>query len=82
MSRDSNSSVSSELQLISVYRQRTWSTMVRIEEVHDESEKLRQQGFADEKDEDDEWEATDADTDDVCVFSLNSYFFRLTQTGR
>lgn len=43
--------------------------MVRIEEVQDETEKLRQQGFATEKDDDDEWEAIDADTDDVCVLS-------------
>jgi hypothetical protein len=41
--------------------------MVRIEEVQDETEKLRQQGLATEKDDEDEWEAIDADTDDVCV---------------
>ena len=34
--------------------------MVRIEEVQDETEKLRQQGLATEKDDDDEWEAIDA----------------------
>lgn len=41
--------------------------MVRIEEVQDETEKIRQQGLdlADEN-EDDEWEATDAESDDVC----------------
>ena len=43
--------------------------MVRIEEVQDETEKLRQQGLATEIDEDDVWEASDADTDDVCVVS-------------
>lgn len=43
------------------------STMVRIEEVQDESEKIRQQDLDLSNDnEDDEWEATDAETDDVC----------------
>lgn len=43
--------------------------MVRIEEVQDETEKLRQQGITTEKDDEDEWEATDAETDDVCILS-------------
>lgn len=42
--------------------------MVRIEEVQDESQKIRQQGLDATRDnEDDEWEATDAETDDVCL---------------
>jgi len=40
--------------------------MVRIEEVQDETEKLRQQGLSTEKEDDDEWEATDSDSDEVC----------------
>jgi len=50
------------------------STMVRIEEVQDEAEKVRQQGLdLAEENEDDEWEATDAESDDVCVvFDSNS----------
>ena len=52
--------------------------MVRIEEVQDETEKLRQQGLATEKDDDDEWEAIDADTDDVCVLSC----LLMTNTSR
>ena len=43
--------------------------MVRIEEVQDETEKLRLQGLATEKDDDDEWEAIEAETDDVGVLS-------------
>ncbi|WFD19016.1 mitochondrial import receptor subunit Tom22 [Malassezia caprae] len=39
--------------------------MVRIEEVQDETDKIRQQGLdIAEENEDDEWEATDAETDD------------------
>lgn len=40
--------------------------MVRVEEVQDESEKLRQQGLEVPRDDEDEWEATDLD-EDVCI---------------
>ena len=42
------------------------SEMVRVEEVQDESEKLRQQGLEVPRDDEDEWEATDSD-EDVCI---------------
>merc|ERR1712130_240899 len=40
------------------------SEMVRVEEVQDESEKLRQQGLEVPRDDEDEWEATDSDEDE------------------
>lgn len=41
--------------------------MVRIEEVQDETEKLRQQGFSAPQEDDQDWEATDDESDDVCT---------------
>lgn len=60
-------SVSSAALAIALRCDASHSIMVRIEEVQDETEKIRQQGLdlADEN-EDDEWEATDAESDDVC----------------
>ena len=55
-------------------------TMVRIEEVQDETEKLRQQGLSTEKDDDDEWEATDADSDEVCFWFCQMTFYHFAQT--
>ena len=52
--------------------------MVRIEEVQDETEKLRQQGLSTEKDDDDEWEATDADSDEVCFWLCPVSYTHLT----
>lgn len=39
--------------------------MVRIEEVQDESEKIRQEGLKAGFNDDDEWEATDAESEEV-----------------
>lgn len=39
--------------------------MVRIEEVQDESEKLRQQGFSIPAEDEKDWEITDDESDDV-----------------
>lgn len=39
--------------------------MVKIEEVPDATEKVRQQGLNPEFDDGDEWEATDDDSDEV-----------------
>lgn len=41
------------------------TTMVKIEEVPDATEKVRQQGLNPEFDDGDEWEATDDDSDEV-----------------
>lgn len=42
--------------------------MVRIEEVQDESEKIRQEGLAAGLHDEDEWEeASDSESEDVCI---------------